>query len=237
MGSSSLGPIFSALKNETSQQTIWGALLLIGLAGIVPIPASAGTYYDAVCNCRRPDSEYNTRRYERAAPRAVTRERVVDHTRVVRGNTRLIQENRLIVHVRPVINREVVVHRTNTIVKDIVLHKVNATNKVREEFRHEVVNRYASGSVRHVTERRGVRGVKLRSGRLALRRRAGFIPLLDAKLVSIKRTRLAGIRAGRFCFRVKRATAPNGARQIRLIGMAPRKSRLPTSTPHCRTSA
>ena len=164
LGSSSLGPIFSALKNETSQQTICGALLLIGLAGIVPTPASAGTYYDAVCNCRRPDSEYNTRRYERAAPRVVTRERVVDHTRVVRGNTRLIQENRLIVHVRPVINREVVVHRTNTIVKDIVLHKVNTTNKVREEFRHEVVNRYAGGSVRHVTERREVEGVNCNCG-------------------------------------------------------------------------
>ena len=81
---------------------------------------TAVLYWDTVCNCRRPDSEYNTRRYEREPARVVTHERVVNHTRVVRGNTRLIQENRLIVHVRPVINREVVVHRTNTIVKDIV---------------------------------------------------------------------------------------------------------------------
>jgi hypothetical protein len=50
------------------------------------------------------------------------------------------------------------------IVKNIVLHKVNTTNKVREEFRHEVVNRYAGGSVRHVTERRGVRGVNCNCG-------------------------------------------------------------------------
>ena len=141
-----------------------GALLLIGLAGIVPTPASAGTYWDTVCNCRRPDSEYNTKRVERGAPRVVTRERVVDHTRVVRGDTKLIQENRLVVHVRPVINREVVVHRTNTVVKDVVLHKVNTTNREEVEHRNEVVNRTVEGSVRHVTERREVRGVNCNCG-------------------------------------------------------------------------
>jgi hypothetical protein len=141
-------------------KALCGALLVIGLANIVPTPASAaGTYYDSVCNCRRPDSEYNTRRVVRAPARVVNRERVVNHTRVVRGNTRLIQENRLVVHVRPVINREVVVHRTNTIVKNIELHKVNTTNKVQEEVRNETVNRYAQGETRHVTERREVRGV------------------------------------------------------------------------------
>ena len=67
-------------------------------------------------------------------------------------------------HVRPVINREVVVHRTNTVVRDVVLHKVNTTNKVREEFRREVVNRTAPGSVRHVVERREVRGVNCNCG-------------------------------------------------------------------------
>jgi hypothetical protein len=145
-------------------KAICGALLVIGLANIVPTPASAGTYYDSVCNCRRPDSEYNTRRYERAPARVVNHERFVQHTRVVRGNTRLIQENRLVVHVRPVINREVVVHRTNTIVKDLLLHKVNTTNKVREEVRNETINRYAQGSVRHVTETREVRGVNCNCG-------------------------------------------------------------------------
>ena len=59
-------------------------LLVIGLANIVPAPASAGTYYDSVCNCRRPDSEYNTRRYERAPARVVNRgERVVQAAQVV----------------------------------------------------------------------------------------------------------------------------------------------------------
>jgi hypothetical protein len=153
-----------ALKMTHLTKAFSGALLMIGLANIVPTPASAGTYYDSVCNCRRPDSEYNTRQYERAPARVVTHERVVNQTRVVRGNTRLIQENRLIVHVRPVINREVVVHRTHTIVKDVLLHKVNTTNRVQEEQRHEVVNRYAEGSVRHVLERREVRGVNCNCG-------------------------------------------------------------------------
>ena len=145
-------------------QLLSGALLLIGLAGIVPTPASAGTYWDTVCNCRRPDSEYNTRRVERGAPRVVTHERVVDHTRVVKGDTKLIQENRLVVHVKPIINREVVVHRTNTIVKDVVLHKVNTTNREEVEHRNEVVNRHIEGSTRRVTETREVRGVNCNCG-------------------------------------------------------------------------
>jgi len=146
-------------------QAICGALLLIGAAGIISETAYAdGSHYDAVCNCRRPDSEYQTKRYERAPARVVNHERVVQHTRVVRGNTRLIQENRLIVHVRPVINREVVVHRTNTIVKDLLLHRVNTTNKVREEVRNETINRYAQGETRHVLERREVRGVNCNCG-------------------------------------------------------------------------
>ena len=145
-------------------KVFYGALRGLGLAGINPEQAQAGQRWDSVCNCMRPDSEFNTRRMVRAAPRVVTRERVVDHTRVVRGKTRLIQENRLVVHVRPVINREVVVHRTNTIVKDLVLRKVNTTNRVQEVHRREVVQRQVQGSVRHVTEVRQVRGVDCNCG-------------------------------------------------------------------------
>jgi len=151
-------------KMKHMVKAFYGALLVLGLAGTVPTPASAGTYYDTVCNCRRPDSEYNSRRYVHEAPRVVNHERLVEHTRVVRGNTRLIQENRLIVHVRPVVNREIVVHRTNTIVRDVLLHKVNTTNKFREEVHNEVVNREAPGSVRHVLERHEVRGVNCNCG-------------------------------------------------------------------------
>ena len=62
------------------------------------------------------------------------------------------------------INREIIVHRTNTVVRNITLHKVNTTNKFREEFRNEVVNRYAQGSVRVVNEHREVRGVNCNCG-------------------------------------------------------------------------
>jgi hypothetical protein len=146
-------------------KAFYGALLVLGLAGVIPEPAQAGDGYhwDTVCNCRRPDSEYNTRRYERAPTRVNTHVRYVDHTREVK-KTRLIQENRLIVHVRPVINREVVVHRQNTVVRNITLHKVNTTNTLREEYRREVVNRYVPGGVRYINERREVRGVNCNCG-------------------------------------------------------------------------
>ena len=48
-----------ALKMKHLYKALCGALLVVGLANIVPTPASAGTYYDSVCNCRRPDSEYS----------------------------------------------------------------------------------------------------------------------------------------------------------------------------------
>jgi hypothetical protein len=143
-----------------------GALLVLGLEGINagPVLARGGYHWDSVCNCRRPDSEYTTRHYVRAPTRVVTHHRVVNRTRVVRGSTRLIQENRLIVHVRPVINREVIVHRTNTVVRDLILHRVNTTNKYVNEFHTQVVNRYVPGEVRHVVEVREVRGTNCNCG-------------------------------------------------------------------------
>ena len=145
-------------------KAIYGALLVLGLAGVTPVPAVAGGHWDSVCNCMRPDSEYDTRHVERAPATVINHERVVNQTRVVRGNTRLIQENRLIVHVKPVIHRDVIVHRVNTIVRDVELHRVNTTNKTRVEYAHVVVNRVAEGSVRHVLEHREVRGVNCNCG-------------------------------------------------------------------------
>jgi hypothetical protein len=146
-------------------KAIYGALLVLGLAGVTPVPAIAGGHFDAACNCMRPESEYSTRREVRAPARVINHERVVNHTRVVRGNTRLIQENRLIVHVQPVVNREVVVHRTNTIVRDVELHRVNQTNKfVEVNGGTQVVNRTVQGEVRHVLEHREVRGVNCNCG-------------------------------------------------------------------------
>ena len=148
---------------QTFYQALCGALLLTEVVNIVPTPAAAGTYYDSVCNCRRPDSEYNTRRVVRGAPEVNNRVRYVDHTREVK-RTNLVQENRLVVNIKPVINREIVVHRQNTVVRNITLHKVNTTNRVQVENHREVVNRYAQGSTRYVNERREVRGVNCNCG-------------------------------------------------------------------------
>ena len=149
---------------KTLYRVLCGALLAIGIANIVPTAASAGTYYDSVCNCRRPDSEYNTRREVRGpAQVGNVRTRYVDHTREVK-RTNLVQENRLVVHVKPVINREIVVHRQNTVIRNITLHKVNVTNKERVEHRNETVNQYVQGGTRVVNERREVRGVNCNCG-------------------------------------------------------------------------
>jgi hypothetical protein len=152
-----------ALKMKTLYRVLCGALLAIGVANIIPTPASAGTYYDSVCNCRRPDSEYNTRREVRGQTQVNTRTRYVDHTREVK-KTNLVQENRLVVHVKPVVNREIVVHRQNTVIRNITLHKVNTTNKERIEARNETVNQQVQGSTRVVNERREVRGVNCNCG-------------------------------------------------------------------------
>ena len=146
-------------------KAFYGALLVLGLAGVLPQAALAadGTHWDTVCNCMRPDSQYHTRRYVREAPRVVTHQRVVNRTNVVK-RTKLIQENRLIVHVRPVIHRTVVVHRQNTVVRNITLHRVNTTNKLRVENRNETVNRYQRGSTRVVNEYHNVRGVNCNCG-------------------------------------------------------------------------
>jgi hypothetical protein len=140
-------------------KSCYGALLVLGLAGVTAIPAFAGGYHwDPSCNCRRPDAEFTTKRYVRERTRVVTHRRVVNRTRVVRGQTKLVQENRVTVHVRPVIHREVVVHRTNTIVKNVVLLRVNRINTYRNVHRTEVVNVYEPGSVRQVIEVRNIRG-------------------------------------------------------------------------------
>ena len=146
-------------------KAFYGALLVLGLAGIHAAPAMAGGYrYDRACNCMRPNYQYTTRRLERAPAVVVTHRRIVSRTRVVRGRTRLIQHNRLIVHVRPVINRVVVVHRTNTVVRDVILHRTNTVNVWRSEYHRQVINRYVPGYVRHVVEYREVRGVNCNCG-------------------------------------------------------------------------
>jgi len=152
-----------ALNMTHLLKAIGAAFLMLGLYAVTPTPAVAGTYYDPVCNCRKPDHQFNTRKVVRGPAQVNTRTRYVDHTKVVK-RTKLVQENRLVVHVKPIVNREIVVHRQNTVVRNITLRKVNTTNRTRVEHRNETVNRYAQGSVRYVNEVRNVRGVDCNCG-------------------------------------------------------------------------
>jgi hypothetical protein len=142
------------------------ALLVLGLAGVTQEAATArgGYHWDSACRCMRPTYEHTTRHYVRAPARVIIHKHIVNRTRVVRGRTRLIQENRVIVHVRPVIEREVIVHRTNTVVHDVILHRVNTINRYRNEYHRQVVDRYVPGTVRHVVEVREVRGANYNCG-------------------------------------------------------------------------
>ena len=44
-------------------KAFYGALLVLGLAGVAPEPvfAGGGYHWDTVCNCRRPDFRIQTR--------------------------------------------------------------------------------------------------------------------------------------------------------------------------------
>ena len=106
------------------------ALLIVGSAGLAAEPALAGGYrFDASCNCNVPITSSRT---VREAPRVVVHTRV-ENTRKVIPRYKNIEENQLVVHVRPVINKEVVIHRENIHYQNIITKRVNTINRFREE--------------------------------------------------------------------------------------------------------
>src|SRR5690242_3134813 len=113
--------------------TAFLALLIVGSAGLATTPARADGYrYDAGCNCNVP---IHSTRTVREAPRVNVHTRVVN-TRKVVPRYRQVDVNRLVVHVRPVINKEVVVHRQHVHYQNIITKRLNTINR----FREEVVN-------------------------------------------------------------------------------------------------
>jgi hypothetical protein len=119
------------------------ALLVVGSAGLVAVPAQAGDGYrfDPNCNCNRPITSSRT---VREAPRVVVNTRVVN-TRKVVPRYRTVEENQLVVHVRPVIRKEVVLHRQHIHYQNIVTKRVNTLNRYREEVvAGGVQNRFAT---------------------------------------------------------------------------------------------
>ena len=114
--------------------TAFLALLIVGSAGLAATPALAGGgyRYDPGCNCNVP---IHSKRVVREAPRVNVHTRVVN-TRKVIPRYREVEENQLVVRVRPVINKEVVVHRQHIHYQNIVTKRLNTINR----FREEVVN-------------------------------------------------------------------------------------------------
>jgi hypothetical protein len=112
--------------------TAFLALLIVGSAGLTATPAAAngnGFRFDPACNCNRPITSTRT---VRAAPRVVVNTRVVN-TRKVIPRYRTGEENQLVVHVRPVVKREVVVHKQHIHYQNIITKRVNTINRYREE--------------------------------------------------------------------------------------------------------
>lgn len=72
--------------------------------------------------------------------------RVVNTTRVI-PRQRIVDENTLVVHVKPVIRKDVVVHRQNILYKDIIVHRQNTVHRTAERYSNVVINRTERGSV------------------------------------------------------------------------------------------
>jgi hypothetical protein len=135
-------------------QAFFGALLVFVLA----TPVTAGSRYDASCNCYRPDSWFQSKRVVHDSPRVVPgSRRVIEVNRVV-PRTNVIDRNNLIVHVRPVIHKDVVVRRENVIYRNITVYRENNTHRVREQHRNVTDVQTVRGSVRTVNEVRHVKG-------------------------------------------------------------------------------
>ena len=113
--------------------TAFLALLIVGSAGLVTSPASAqdGYRFDRSCNCNRP---IHSTRTVREAPRVIYNTRVVN-TRKIVPRHRTEERNQLVVHVRPVIRKDVIVHRQHIHYQNIVTRRVNTINRFREEQR------------------------------------------------------------------------------------------------------
>ena len=140
-------------------RSVFLATLALGLAGVFATPSYAGGRYDSGCNCYLPDSAFKARRTVQEGPRYVPgNTRVVNTTRVI-PREKVVDENTLVVHVRPVIRKDVVINRQNILYKDIIVHRQNTIHRTAERHSNVVVNRTEQGSVGYAgAEHRYVRG-------------------------------------------------------------------------------
>jgi hypothetical protein len=117
-------------------------LAAVGLFGSTSTPAAADGYrWDANCNCNVP---ITSRRVVYEAPLVNYRTRVISVQQVI-PRYQTIQENQLVVHVRPVIQREIVLHRQYVHYQNIVTRQINTVNQYRTQLVYGgVVNQYAT---------------------------------------------------------------------------------------------
>lgn len=133
------------------------AALAIGLVGALPTASQAR--WDASCNCNLPDSAFKDRKTVHEGPRYVPGNTRVNQTTKVVPRERVVDENTLVVHVRPVIRKDVVINRQNIVYKDIIVHRQNTIHRTAERHSTVVENRTEQGSVTNAgVEHRYIRG-------------------------------------------------------------------------------
>jgi hypothetical protein len=136
------------------------AALAIGFTGTLALPADAGGRYQRGCaNCYLPDGAFQDRRVVQHDPRYVRgRTQIVDTTRVVPRH-RYVDDNTLMLHVRPVVRRNVVIQRENVVYKDVVIHRQNVVHRTVQPVQDVVEYRTVPGRVSFTgVEHRYVRG-------------------------------------------------------------------------------
>jgi hypothetical protein len=132
-----------------------GAVFLTVTSFAIPTVVSEANAYCAGCNKARPDSVQTNYRTQ-SHTRYVNRYRVVPRTRVV-------DDNRLLLHRTIVNNRYNTVVRNHVRYEDTVVHRVNTAHRYATENRNSYATRQENTSS-HTTRVRYVQGTNCNCG-------------------------------------------------------------------------
>lgn len=122
---------------------LFGALLVVGLAGATTTVAVAGGYgYEGGnCYCNVPASSVSrSTRVVNEAPRVIVHTRVVTTNRVV-PHVRVHEHQNIVIHRRLVVNRNIIVHRQNVLEKNIIVNRTKTIHRYAESTRNTVENK------------------------------------------------------------------------------------------------
>lgn len=118
---------------------VFGALLVIGLAGALSNPAAAGGY-DGNCNCSGPVTQVVN-----AGTQVITTHRTINTNQIV-PHVRVINRNRVILHRRTVVHREIVTRRHNTENRYLTVNRINTAHRFQTINKKQVVYRRVNTS-------------------------------------------------------------------------------------------